>query len=65
MSVFVFYPESSGMVNFEKEMQGYKTFKGTLQFQLDQPLPLDLIKSIVEFRVQENNMKAALKKKTR
>jgi len=60
-----FYPASSGIVNFEKELQGYKTSKGTVQFPLGQPLPLDLIKSIVEFRVQENNNKAALKKKTK
>lgn len=58
-----FYPASSGIANFEKELSGYKTSKGTIQFPLDKPLPLDLIKMIVEFRVTENLQKAELKKK--
>ncbi|MGE5393851.1 MAG: iron chaperone [Candidatus Saccharibacteria bacterium] len=58
-----FYPAASGVVNFEKELSGYTTSKGTVQFQLNKPLPLELIKKIVEFRVAENLQKAELKKK--
>lgn len=58
-----FYPASSGIANFEKELSGYATSKGTVQFPLNKPLPLELIKMIVEFRVAENLQKAELKKK--
>ena len=40
---------------FEEEFSSYKTSgKGTIQFPLDKPIPTDLIKKIVEFRVAEN-----------
>lgn len=58
-----FYPASSGIANFEKELTGYTTSKGTVQFPLDKPLPLDLISMIVKFRVAENLQKAELKRK--
>lgn len=57
-----FYPAGS-TTPFESELNPYRTGKGTLQFPLDQPLPLDLIKRIVQFRVGENEKKTALKKK--
>jgi uncharacterized protein YdhG (YjbR/CyaY superfamily) len=37
--------------------------KGSVKFPLDRPLPLDLVKRIVEFRVQENLEKARSKGK--
>jgi uncharacterized protein YdhG (YjbR/CyaY superfamily) len=49
-----FYPIPSGMEAFKEELSHYKTGKGSAQFPLDQPLPLDLIRRIVEFRVKEN-----------
>lgn len=49
-----FYPTPSGIEAFKEEFTGYKSAKGSVQFPLDQPMPLDLIKRIVEFRVQEN-----------
>jgi len=55
-----FYPVPTGMEAFKKELSQYKTGKGSVQFPLDQPLPLDLIRRIVEFRVKEN---LAIKKK--
>jgi uncharacterized protein YdhG (YjbR/CyaY superfamily) len=58
-----FYPAASGVATFEKELSGYTTSKGTVQFPLDKPLPVDLIKMMVEFRVKENLQKAELKKK--
>lgn len=58
-----FYPTGSSITYFQKEIVGYKTSKGTIQFPLDKALPLPLIKKIVAFRMQENNVKAALKAK--
>ena len=56
-----FYPTPSGIDAFKDETSMYKSTKGALQFPLDQPLPLDLIRRIVEFRVAENRGKAAAK----
>jgi uncharacterized protein YdhG (YjbR/CyaY superfamily) len=49
-----FYPGSSGIARFEPELSGYKHARGSIQFPLDKPLPVDLIKKIVKFRVEEN-----------
>jgi uncharacterized protein YdhG (YjbR/CyaY superfamily) len=49
-----FYPIPSGMEAFKEELSRYKTGKGSVQFPLDQPLPRELIRRIVEFRVAEN-----------
>jgi uncharacterized protein YdhG (YjbR/CyaY superfamily) len=49
-----FYPTPSGITKFNKELSRYETSKGAVQFPLTEPLPLELIKKIVEFRVQEN-----------
>ena len=57
-----FYPTPSGIDNFKKELAAYKSGKGSLQFPLDSPLPLDLISKIVELRVKENSAKAETKK---
>lgn len=47
------YPTPSGMVAFSEELEPYKAGKGTAQFPLGQPLPTDLIRRIVEFRLSE------------
>ncbi len=39
------------------ELRAYKRGKGSVQFPLGQPLPTDLIRRIVEFRVKENMAK--------
>jgi uncharacterized protein YdhG (YjbR/CyaY superfamily) len=52
-----FFPTSSGVAAFQKELAKYATSKGTVHFPLDKPLPLDLIKRIVRFRVKENSAK--------
>ena len=57
-----FYPVPSGMQAFEEELRPYKSGKGSAQFPLGQPLPADLIRRIVEFRVGEVTSKAAKKK---
>ncbi|MGZ6273857.1 MAG: iron chaperone [Candidatus Limnocylindrales bacterium] len=49
-----FYPIPTGMEAFKEELKPYKQGKGSVQFPLEQPLPKDLIRRIVEFRVREN-----------
>lgn len=49
-----FYPSPSAIVAFDKELAPYKHAKGTVQFPLDQPIPSDLVKRIVQYRVKEN-----------
>ena len=56
-----FYPAPSGIEAFKKELSVYAGAKGSVQFPLDKPLPLELITKIVAFRVAEN-MEKALKK---
>ena len=56
-----FYPAPSGISTFADELLGYKSAKGSVQFPIDQPLPLDLIKRISEFRAKENLELDALK----
>jgi uncharacterized protein YdhG (YjbR/CyaY superfamily) len=58
-----FYPTPSGMEAFKKELSAYKGAKGSVQFPIDQPLPLPLIRRIVEYRVKENLERKAKKKK--
>ena len=58
-----FYPTGSGIKAFTKELSGYKTSKGTVQFPLEENLPLALITRMVKFRVKENKEKAILKGK--
>jgi uncharacterized protein YdhG (YjbR/CyaY superfamily) len=48
-----FYPTPSGVEHFKQELAGYATSKGTIRFPWDAPIPYDLIKRIVEFRVSE------------
>ncbi|WP_243349393.1 iron chaperone [Parabacteroides sp. FAFU027] len=56
-----FYPTSSAMEAFSEELSVYKNGKGSVQFPIHQPLPLDLVKQMVQFRVAENLEKAAVK----
>jgi uncharacterized protein YdhG (YjbR/CyaY superfamily) len=53
-----FYPTGRGVDAFKEELGPYKGGKGSVQFPLGKPLPLDLIRRIVEYRVQENTGKA-------
>jgi uncharacterized protein YdhG (YjbR/CyaY superfamily) len=57
-----FYPFTTVLKAFSSELTPYHTTKGGIQFPYKSPLPLDLIRRIVEFRVQENLHKAELKK---
>lgn len=53
-----FYPTPTGMEEFKEDLARYKTGKGSVQFPLDEPLPVDLIRRIVEFRVSEVRRKS-------
>ena len=58
-----FYPTPSGIEKFKKELSVYKGAKGSVQFPLNEPLPVELIARIVKFRVKENLEKSGLKSK--
>lgn len=58
-----FYPTSSGVSAFMDRLAGYELSKGTIQFPIDQPLPFDLIREIVAFRVKENLQRVSARKK--
>lgn len=58
-----FYATPSGHAAFAKELSKYKVGKGSVQFPLDQPMPLKLIEKMVKFRVIENLKKAGKKPK--
>lgn len=49
-----FYPGPSAIDMFSKELEKYNTSKGTVQFPMTEQLPESLIKSMVEFRVEED-----------
>lgn len=50
-----FYATPTGHSAFKKELSAYKQGKGSVQFPLAKPMPLDLIARIVAFRVKENS----------
>ena len=49
-----FYPTPSAVKAFAKSLTKFKTAEGSIQFPLNQPLPLSLISKITKFRVQES-----------
>lgn len=53
-----FYPTGSGADAFREELTAYKGGRGTVQLPLDEPLPVDLIRRIVTFRVGQVTGKA-------
>ncbi|HET6822829.1 MAG TPA: DUF1801 domain-containing protein [Anaerolineales bacterium] len=59
-----FYPTPAGIEAFREELAPYKGAKGSVQFPIDQPLPLPLIRKIVEHRVKENLERKPKKKST-
>jgi uncharacterized protein YdhG (YjbR/CyaY superfamily) len=48
-----FYPTPGPIAHFNKELEKYKTSKGAVQFPLDKPLPLPLIRKMVRYRIEE------------
>jgi len=57
-----FYPTPHGVLKYEKELSPYVHAKGSIQFPLDNPMPMDLIAKIVRSRVEENKRKHEEKK---
>ena len=55
-----FYPTPSAVKAFSKILTKYKTARGSIQFPLDQKLPLSLISKITKFRVKESREQDAL-----
>ena len=47
------YPKAATIEAFRNELKGYKTSKGAIQFPHNRPLPLDLIRKLVEYRLQK------------
>lgn len=58
-----FYPAPTGLVAFKKDLAPFKQGKGSVQFPLDKPMPLALIRKIVAYRVKQNLEKAKAKAK--
>lgn len=57
------YPAPRGNEQFEAELAEYEGGKGTVRFPNDRPIPLDLVRRIVEFRVQANREQAEAKRR--
>jgi uncharacterized protein YdhG (YjbR/CyaY superfamily) len=56
-----FFPGSSRIIKMYDELKEYKTSKGTIQFTIDKPLPVSLVKKIVKARMRENEALSAAK----
>jgi uncharacterized protein YdhG (YjbR/CyaY superfamily) len=46
-----FYPTSSGITRFRKELSHYELSIGTVRFPINEPIPFDLIRRVVKYRV--------------
>jgi len=53
------YPTPTGVESFKEDLSRYKQGKGSVQFPLDEPLPLELVKKIVIFKREENSKLAS------
>ena len=51
------YPGENGISHFEDKLADYRHSKGAVQFQNNEPMPYDLIREIVLFRISENTKK--------
>jgi uncharacterized protein YdhG (YjbR/CyaY superfamily) len=49
-----FHPGPSAVVKFRDRLAAYRTSNGTIQFALSEPVPVDLIKEIIRFKVEVN-----------
>jgi uncharacterized protein YdhG (YjbR/CyaY superfamily) len=52
------YPAPNGTPEFNQELSVYRAGKASVRFPLDKPIPFDLIRKIVEFRVKANSERA-------
>ncbi|HEY1007866.1 MAG TPA: DUF1801 domain-containing protein [Sphingobacteriaceae bacterium] len=60
-----FYPVPGGVEAFKDRLAGYRSGKGSVRFPLNEPMPLELIRDVVGFRVRENLERAGKKKASR
>jgi uncharacterized protein YdhG (YjbR/CyaY superfamily) len=58
-----FYPTHSGILAFEEKLSIYKHSKGAVQFPIDDPIPLDIVREIVRYRVKENLTRGVKRRK--
>ncbi|HSU54912.1 MAG TPA: DUF1801 domain-containing protein [Candidatus Dormibacteraeota bacterium] len=58
-----FYPTPSAMEAFGPKLAAYERAKGSVQFPLNKPVPFDLIRKMVEFRVKESRDKMDARKR--
>ena len=58
-----FYPTPVGVSAFQEELSRYKNGKGSVQFPMDEAPPMDLIKRMVQFRIDKNRTKGYSRKK--
>ena len=60
-----FYPAPSAIERFKAELSQYKWSKGAVQFPLDKPLPFELVKKMVAFRIRESLQKKTASERQR
>jgi uncharacterized protein YdhG (YjbR/CyaY superfamily) len=59
-----FYPSGPSAIEaFKDELTQYEQSKGTIRFPLNRPIPLELVKRMVKFRVQQNESKRQIRTK--
>ena len=51
------FPTGAVIEAFKKELKGFSTSKGTIQFSTDKPLPIALVKKLVKARVAQSASK--------
>jgi uncharacterized protein YdhG (YjbR/CyaY superfamily) len=54
-----FYQKASALVAFKSELAPYKTSKGAVQFPIEKPIPTNLVKKMVKFRLKENESESS------
>ena len=54
-----FYPTAAPIAQFAEQLAGYRTSKGAIQFPYDQPLPVDLIVEIAQWRASHLEQRTA------
>ncbi len=52
-----FYPTASPIIVFKEALKEFKTSKGAIQFPINEPIPIDLVREIVRYKVEENTSK--------
>jgi uncharacterized protein YdhG (YjbR/CyaY superfamily) len=51
-----FYPMSGSFLDaFKEELEDYKSSKGAVQFPINKPLPVELIKRLIKTRIGTSN----------